>query len=177
MSFLKHLLPGWKRSIESKEKANAAILSSLDTELNDTEKETISSKVLMALDSSSGEWLDTYGKLFGVIRPEDETDDVYRNRIKTYITLRRGTLPAIKDAIRAFLNDYTSYIEIYEPYQNVFILNSSHLNGPDHLLGEYYTVAVIDVQFGIPIPEGIIDVINDFKPAGVTVHISQVPSQ
>jgi len=159
--------------MEDKTKANAAILDALDRELKDTEAETIETKVLMSLDSSSGEWLDQYGKLFGLLRQDNESDTAYRARIKGYMVLRRGSIPAIIDAIRAFLNDYESVIEIYEPYTNVFILGRSKLSGPDHFLGEYYTVAVIDIKFSQPFPEGIIDVINEFKPAGVTVHLSR----
>jgi len=173
MSFLKHLLPGWRRSLEDKSKANAAILDALDRELQSTEQDTIETKALMSLDSSSGEWLDQYGKLFGVMRQDNEADADYRQRIKDYMVLRRGSIPAIIDAIRSFLQDYESDIEIYEPYKNVFILGQSKLSGPDHFLGEYYTVAVIDVKFSQPFPEGIIDIINEFKPAGVTVHVSR----
>jgi hypothetical protein len=176
MSFLKHLLPGWKRTIELKQRANAAILAALDKELTDTERETIKSKVLLALDTSTGEWLDLYGRLFGLLRQDNEEDESYRQRILSYIQLRRGTIPAIKDAVRAFLNDYDTYIDIYEPYTNVFTLNQSKLNGPDHFLGDYYTVAVIDVKIGRPFPVAVMDTINEFKPAGVTVHLTYQPS-
>ncbi|WCS69723.1 hypothetical protein Goe25_00950 [Bacillus phage vB_BsuM-Goe25] len=175
MSFLKHLLPAWKTNIEDKTKANAAILSALDIELKDSEKETIKSKVLMSLDTSTGEWLDQYGNLFGVLRRDGESDDSYRQRIISYVLLKRGTIPAIIGAIRDYLQDYSSYIEVYEPYTNVFILNHSKLNSKDHFLGEYYTVAVIDIKFSRPFPADILDVINEFKPAGVTVRLTYQP--
>jgi hypothetical protein len=176
MSFLKHLFPTWKRGLEDKTKANAAILAAIDRELTDTEQATIQSKLLLSLDTSSGEWLDQYGNLFGVLRKDGEQDEDYRQRIINYVLLHRGTIPAIKDAIREFLQDYESEIEIYEPYTNVFMLNKSKLNGEDHLLGHYYTVAVIDIKFSRPFPAGIIDVINEFKPAGVTVHLTFRPN-
>jgi hypothetical protein len=175
MSFLRHLLPAWKRGIEDKRKANAAILASLDKELKDSEKAAIQGKVLISLNTSSGEWLNQYGKIFGVPRKDDELDDDYRQRIINYVLLRRGTIPAIKDAIREFLQDYDSHIEIYEPYNNVFTLNKSKLNGPDHFLGHYYTVAVMDIKIARPFPVGIFDVINEFKPAGVTVRLTYRP--
>ena len=175
MSFLKHLLPGWKRGIEDKRRANAAILSALDRELKDTEAETIRSKVLLSLHTSSGEWLDQYGKIFGVLRNDSEKDENYRQRIINYVLLKRGTIPAIKDAIREFLQDFDSEIEVYEPYTNVFILNKSKLNGPDHMLGEYYTTAVMDIRLSRPFPKGIMDIINEFKPAGVTVRLTYRP--
>jgi hypothetical protein len=176
MSFLKHLLPGWKRTVERKQKANAAILAALDKELSDTEKETIQSKVMLSLDSATGEWLNQYGKLFGLLRKDGEIDNAYRSRILEYIQLQRGTIPAIKDAIRAFLNDYESHIEIYEPHTNIFTLNKSKLNGPDHFLGKYYTVAVIDIRISRPFPLAIMETINEFKPAGVTVRLTYQPN-
>jgi len=176
MSFLRHLLPAWKRGIEDKRRANAAILAAIDRELKDTEKETIQSKLLMSLNTSEDEWLDQYGNLFGVLRKEGEEDSTYRNRIIAYVLLKRGTIPAIKEAIQAFLGDYGDYIEIYEPYKNVFTLNKSKLNGPDHFLGEYYTVAVIDIRISRPFPAGIVDIINEFKPAGVTFRLTYRPN-
>lgn len=176
MSFLKHLLPGWKRGIEDKRKANAAILSAIDEELRRTEEETIQSKFLMSLDSSVGEWLDQYGRLFGVLRKDKENDSVYRQRIIDYVLLERGTIPALKKAIRSFMQDADMGVEIYEPYTNVFTLNKSKLNGEDHFLGEYYTVAVINIRIGKVFPDAIIDVINEFKPAGVTVWLTYQPN-
>jgi hypothetical protein len=175
MAFLKHLLPAWKRGIEDKRKANAAILASLDRELKDSEKASIEGRVLMSLNTSSGEWLEQYGKIFGVPRKDDEADGDYRQRIINYVLLRRGTIPAIKDAIREFLQDFDSHIEIYEPFNNVFVLNQSKLNGPDNFLGEYYTVAVMDIKISRPFPVSIVDVINEFKPAGVTVRLTYRP--
>lgn len=176
MGFFKHLLPAWKKGIEDKRKANAAILASIDKELTEAEQEAIKAKVLMSLNTATGEWLDEYGKIFGVLRRDDETDDAYRSRIIGYILLERGTIPAIKKAIQNFLQDYDSHIEIYEPYTNVFFLNRSKLNGEDRFLGEYYTFAVIDIKMTKPFPEGLVDVINEFKPAGVTFKLSYRPN-
>lgn len=176
MAFLKHLLPAWKRGIEDKRSTNAAILSALNEELSTAEKEAMKSKILMSLDTSTGEWLDAYGRLFGVLRRDEEIDDDYRKRIIGYILLRRGTIPSIIEAIQNFLQDEEAHVEIYEPYTNVFYLNRSRLNGPDHFLGEYYTFAVIDIKISRPFPEAVIDVINEFKPAGVTVRLTYRPS-
>lgn len=175
MSFLRHLLPSWRRVLNDST-ANAAILSAIDKELTQAEIDAIEGKVVMDLEKSTGKWLDQYGDIFGVIRRDDEDDDLYRSRIINYVLLKRGTIPAIQDAIREFLRDYDSHIEVYEPHRNIFTLNKSKLNGPDHFLGEYYTFAVIDVKIARNFPEGIIDIINEFKPAGVTVHLTYRPS-
>lgn len=175
MSFLRHLLPAWKRQLQGSS-ANAAILSALNRELTEAEQDAIEGKIVMSLESATGRWLDQYGDLFGVIRKDNEIDDVYRRRIINYVLLKRGTIPAIKDAIREFLQDFESHIEIYEPYNNIFFLNRSKLNGKDHFLGEYYTFAVIDIKFARAFPPDIIDIINEFKPAGVRVFLTYRPS-
>ena len=174
MSFLKHLLPGWKTDLSDKTKPNAAILSAIEEEMKDAEAEAIGSKVLMSLSTSTGKWLDRYGLLFGVLRKDDELDDNYRERITSYIQLERGTIPAIKQAIANFLQITEADIDIYEPYENIFFLNKSKLNGPDHFLGHYYTVAVIDIRIAQEFPPELIGIIKEFKPAGVTVHLTYV---
>lgn len=174
MSFLKYLLPAWKTNLDDT-RANTAILKAIDQTLKDAELDTINNKIQMILGTASGEDLDKYGNLFSLSRKDNETDTVYRKRVLGYITLERGTIPAIIQAIRVFLNDYNSSIYIYEPWQNVFYLNGSNLNGNDHLQGTYYTQAVIDIKFGIPVPAGIRDVVNEFKPAGVTVFLTYAP--
>jgi hypothetical protein len=172
MSFLKHLLPGWKTDISDRTKPNAAILSALEDEIKDAEAEAIGSKVLMSLKTSTGEWLNKYGNIFGVLRRDNELDEAYRSRISDYILLERGTIPAIKQAIRTFFQDSEMYVDVYEPYKNIFFLNRSKLNGPDHLLGHYYTVAVIDIKIAAEFPPELIGIIKEFKPAGVTVHLT-----
>lgn len=172
MSFLKHLLPAWNRDVSNKTKTNDAILASFDKELTATEQEAIQSKIQSSLKTSGGEWLDTYGAWFGLPRKELEEDEDYRARIIRYVLVRKGTIPAIIVAIRDFLDDYTSHIEIYEPFNNVFMLNRSLLNGEDHLMGEYYTFAVIDIKMTDSFPLGLVDIINEFKPAGVRVVLT-----
>lgn len=168
-------MPTWKTNTDDKTRTNAAILSVMNTELTDSEADAVSINVLMSLETAIGEWLNDYGILFGVLRQDNEVDNAYRGRIKAYIVLDRGTIPAIKQAIQNFLNDTSSYLNIYEPYSNIFFLNSSHLNSNDCLLGSYYTTAVIDVTFTDTFPIGVADVINKFKPAGVTVKMTRKP--
>ena len=172
MSFIKHLLPTWKRGLEARQKTNAAILYAIDTELTEAEQEAIQAKVLMSLETATEEWLDRYGSAFGVTRQDAELDTDYRARIISYILLKRGTIPAITEAIRNFLQDYSTAIEIYEPHTNIFFLNGSTLNGADHILGEYYTYAVIDVKMARGYPVGLMAIINEFKPSGVKVYVT-----
>jgi len=176
MSFLKHLLPGWKRRLE-RDTVNTAILQAIGNQLSDAEKDAIEGRVVMSLKTSTGRWLNIYGDIFGVYRQGLESDEVYRQRILNYITLSRGTIPAIISASRNFLNDYDSYIEVYEPYRNTFRLNNSKLNSGDALLGNYYRYAIIDIRMGRTFPPELIDIIKAFKPAGVDIRASYIPNR
>lgn len=175
MSFVKHLLPAWKSSLQGN-KTNEVILSAMEDALKQAETDAIDGKVEMELNTATGKWLDRFGELFGPRRKNKEPDNLYRERLVTYVKLERGTIPAIKDAILRFLNHEGTHIEIYEPYTNIFYLNKSKLNGEDHLLGYYYTYAVIDIKITTPFPESIMDVIRDFKPAGVKVYLTYRPN-
>lgn len=173
-NFLKHIHPllRRKKSKDDYEDVNYAILQSLKDELEETESETIKSKIQSTLDKSTDEYLDTFGDWFGVYRREDEDDEHYRQRIIDYVLLKRGTNNAIIEALRNYLEDYESKISIYEPYTNIFYTNKSLLNGEDRLMGFYYRFAIIDITIGRPFPETIMEIINSFKPAGVTFYLT-----
>ncbi|USL89503.1 baseplate protein [Bacillus phage vB_BceH_LY2] len=176
MAFYKYLLPSWKRNIEETSTANGAVLTALQMALSDAEQQALESKFQMTLDHSTEEWLDFYGKIFGVIRKDNENDEQYRARIKKYIKLERSTVPAIIEAIKDYLQDPNSHVRIYEPHTNIFHLNSSKLNSSDHLMGKYYTFAIIDIILDRQFPPGLLDVINEFKPAGVLYRITYKPN-
>lgn len=173
-NFLKHIHPLLRRKRNKKdyEDVNYAIIESLRTQLEETESETIKSKIQSSLKYSTGEYLDTFGDWFGVYRKDDEDDEHYRQRIIDYVLLKRGTNNAIIEALRNYLEDYESKISIYEPYTNIFYTNKSMLNGKDHLMGFYYRFAIIDITIGRPFPDSIIDIINAFKPSGVTFYLT-----
>lgn len=173
-NFLKYIHPLLKRKKSDKnyEDVNYAIINALDTEISDLEKEAMASKIQSSLRTAKGEYLDLWGEWFYVTRRDDEEDDLYRERIIKFLLLKRGTNNAIVDALRDFLNDYDSYINIYEPFTNIFYTNKSKLDGEDHLMGDYYRFAIIDITLGRKFPVEIIDVINEFKPAGVKFYLT-----
>lgn len=173
-NFLKHIHPLLRRKKSDKdyEDVNYAIINSLETELTEVEKDTINSKAESSLKTATGEFLDTWGDWFNVVRREGEQDKEYRERIIKYFLLKRGTNNAIIDALRDYLNDYESEITIYEPFKDIFYTNKSDLNGKDHLMGEYYRFAIIDITIGRRFPLDIIDIINQFKPAGVKFYLT-----
>ncbi|AIA64241.1 hypothetical protein [Listeria phage List-36] len=173
-NFLKNIHPLLKRKKDDNQvsSVNYAVLQALETELSEVEQETLESKVQSSLGTATGDYLDIWGDWFNVYRREDEGDERYRDRIIRHLLLKRGTIPAIIEAIRDFLEDYSADITIYEPFKNIFYTNKSDLNGEDYLMGYYYRFAIIDVTIGRRFPLEVIDIINAFKPAGVKFYLT-----
>lgn len=175
-SFLKNIHPLLRRSKKDYSDSNYAILHAIDDLLAEAEKETIEAKSHSYLSRAKGEFLEEWGKWFGVYRRDNETDEVYRNRIVKYLDIPRGTNQAIKLAVRRYLEDPTVGVNVYEPWKNIFYLNRSHLNGIDHLMGDYYRFAVITVSIGSPFDEDILDYLERFKSAGVQMIVVYDPT-
>ena len=173
-NFLKNLHPLLKRKKNPKDNKDPhyAIINMFSEELDNLEQETIDSKIQSSLGTATGKYLDIYGDWYGLVRKKNELDDTYRDRIIEYVLLRRGTHNSIIGAIKRFLEDEDVYVDIYEPFKNIFYTNKSHLNGEDHLMGNYYRFAIIDITIGKSFPLEIIDEINKFKPAGVKVYFT-----
>lgn len=174
---MKYLHPLWKTRLTKDSSPHSVVLASLDDMLQSVATDAISSKKDARLETATGQWLDEFGDKFGVFRKDNEDDDTYRQRIINFILIERGTVISIEDAIKKYLNDPTTKVEIYEPYKNVFILNKSKLNGEDHLLGKYYTTAVIDARFTENVPLDVLSEIEKFKPAGVRATLSRLPNR
>lgn len=173
-NFLKNLHPLLRRDRNKKDNQdpNFALIDTLNEEMNQVERDAIESKLQSSLKTATSEYLDKFGDWFGVYRKTDENDDVYRARIIKYLLLKRGTNNAIIEAIKDYLGKDDIDVSVYEPFTNIFYTNKSHLNGEDHLMGYYYRFAVINVSIGDYFPVEVIDVINEFKPAGVTLYVT-----
>ncbi|QNO01278.1 putative tail sheath protein [Lactobacillus phage Lbab1] len=173
MDFWKYLHPLLKTDNDSRySTANYAVLKSLADSLSDAERDTLSKKIQLIFETATGEYLDEYGKWFGVSRYPNEDDNDYRERIKHYLLIPRSTVKGIIEGIQYYLNDTKAQISIYEPWKNIFYLNKSNLNGDDHLPGFYYRYAVIDVHIDRPMSQAIHDAIEAFKPAGVKFYVT-----
>lgn len=170
---MKHIHPLLRRERRQglSDDSNYAVLNALDNVLNETEKDTIKSKIQSSLETATGEYLDHWGDWFGIYRAEGEDDEHYREHIIRHTLLPRGTIQSIIDAIKWFLDDNDANIEIYEPWKNIFYTNKSLLNGEDHLMGYYYRFAIIDITIDRPFPPEIRDIIWAFKPAGVLFYV------
>ena len=173
-NFLKNLHPLLRRDRNKKDNQdpNFALIDALNEEMNQVERDAIESKLQSSLKTATSEYLDKFGDWFGVYRRANEDDTTYRARIIRYLLLKRGTNNAIIDAIKDYLGRDDIDVSVYEPFTNIFYTNKSHLNGEDHLMGYYYRFAVINVSIGDYFPVEIIDVINEFKPAGVTLYVT-----
>lgn len=176
MAFLDKIHPLLKRTRENKySDSNYAILNAIDKQLEEMELETIQSKSQSAIYTATSWFLDNaWGNWFGVKRKTGESDNDYRDRIIEKVNVPRGTVESVKYGIREFLENEYIGIEIYEPWEDIFYLNrlSSRLNGKHHLIGEYYNYGVMDITVGETFPKDMLDVIDLFKPAGVTVHVN-----
>lgn len=172
-NFLKNIHPLLRRGKQPNkyDDSNFAVLNALNYELTQAEQETIASKIQSSLESATDTYLDTWGDWFGVYRKDGWDDEYYRKRIIRELLLKRGTIPAIIDALVDFLNDNDAIINIYEPWRNIFTLNRSKLNGDDHLMGYYYRFAIIDISIDRPFPPEIVEIIKAFKPAGVKFYL------
>lgn len=173
-NFLKNLHPLLRRKKNEYDNKdpNYAIIDMFSEELNSIERDALDSRIQSSLNTATGKYLDIYGDWYGLYRKDDEKDETYRDRIIEYVLLKRGTNKSIIDAIRRFLDDEEIYVNVYEPFQNIFYTNKSHLNGEDHLMGDYYRFAIIDITIGKRFPLEIIEEINKFKPAGVKVFFT-----
>lgn len=175
-NFLKNIHPLLKRAKADYSDPNYAILTAIDDLLNDAEHATLEAKKHSYLSRATGEFLNEWGKWFGVFRKDEELDADYRKRIVQYVDIPRGTNQAIKLAVRRYLSDPTVGVEIYEPWRNIFYLNRSDLNGVDHLMGNYYRFAVITITIGAPFDEDIIPYLERFKPSGVQMFVNYDPN-
>lgn len=178
-SFLKNIHPLLKRKKQNGSDPNYAILQAIDGLLSEAEQTTLDAKAQSYLNKATGNYLDSWGEWFGVVRKDQEGDAEYRKRIIEYVDIPRGTNSALILAIRRYMSDGRPGavgVEIYEPWKNIFTLNRSKLNGVDGLMGAYYRFAVIQINIGEPFDSDLEDYLNGFKPAGVRMILNYDPT-
>lgn len=174
--FVRFLNPIWQ-GVTKVASIHNGILGGISKKVTDVLEDLLDSKKESYLDSATGEFLDKWGSFVGLTRRPGEDDDTYRERIKKYIMVLRGTIPAIKDALYDYFGDHNAVINIYEPYVDIFYTNRSLLNSDSYLQGDYYRYGIIDISIDRPFDyDAIMEVINKFKPAGVMVYITYNPS-
>lgn len=96
--------------------------------LREVSRQVVQALRQMIITQAEGEWLDLWGKLYGIQRRQGEGDTAYQPRIpKEAFRLRESPI-AIEEAVK----DITGKtIRIEEPWEDVFRLDTSVLSGPD----------------------------------------------
>lgn len=168
---LDRYLPTPYRKIGSGTEVHNAFLGAIKNSIISTEKDLIDNVKQVYISNATGKLLDFYGKWIGLSRDDSEEDDDYRNRLLSLIVTERVTVKGIIAGIKADLKDPSMDVSIYEPWRNIFILNQSLLNGPDHLMGTFYRYAVIQVTLSKYVPQEVLNrVLKNYKAAGVQVY-------
>lgn len=146
-----------------------ALYSAYAVQANDADYQIGQAIRQMIISQAEGEWLDVWGSLYGVPRPDGKVDSEYSQLIPEEAFRIRVNALAIEKAIKDILG---LDIIIDEPWKRMFILDESTLSGPDHLANEnYYNFHVIQ-PIGPPGTDWppILEIINRNRPAGVVVY-------
>lgn len=144
------------------------ILGGVAVELRAAARAVVSALRQMSIKTAAGEWLDLWGRLYGVGRKAGEIDAAYAPRIPEEAFRLRVNGRAIE---RAILDETGYRVVLREPWKQVFRLNHSKLSGP-HRLFDGSTVSTHLIQ---PVASGYVDwpavlaVIERNRPAGVMV--------
>lgn len=180
MSFLDFLHPLWRKGYkkpikdqEKSQKLNDLVLDVFDKQLEEVKQDTIAAKIQSFLGEATDEWLDYWGDWFGLKRQYGQDDATYRQAIINHVKHPRNTIPALRTAISKFLHTNIKNVFIYEPWNDILILNDDYTRlNQAHLYGDYYHPAVIDIHIAVPFPPEVIDIINWFRPAGVVFKLT-----
>lgn len=168
---LDRYLPTPYRKTGSGTEVHNAFLGAIKNSIISTEKDLIENVKQVYITNATGKLLDLYGKWIGLTRKDSESDDTYRNRLLSLIVTERVTVKGIIAGIKADLDDPNMDVSIYEPWRNIFILNQSLLNGPDHLMGSFYRYAVIQVTLSRYVPQDTLNkLLKNYKAAGIQVY-------
>lgn len=174
--FSRFLPTTWRDLETSRRDTHNGVVGAIQDSLRTAEEWAVESKKESWLDTADGTFLDKWGKTVGLNRRQGESDDHYRKRIHDYIIAKRGTINAIVTAIEREFEDDDLKVWIYEPWRNIFYLNSSLLNGHDHLQGFYYRFADINIHISKPVDQARLDwVVDHYKDAGVLVYYTYEP--
>lgn len=145
-----------------------ALMGGYAGEVRAAREQVIQALRQMVITQAEGEWLDVWGTLYGVPRPSGMSDADYQALIPREAFRVRLNKYAIEDAVK----DATGYdVVIHEPWQDMFNLNTSMLNGPDKLQSiDEYNFNIIK-PIGLPGTDwnAVLPVIERNRSAGVRV--------
>lgn len=130
-------------------------------------------EIQSVISSSTGEWLDTWGKRFGILRESGETDESYRERILGEVTNQKGTIPALIEAVKRALGDDT-IVRVEETYEDLRIFNVSTFSGTGKFQdSDTVRLGVVKIFINKPENEKLREEIFKSKASGTKVIIVQ----
>ncbi len=126
-------------------------------------------RLMMRFHTASGEYLDLWGKAFGVPRTPGENDEEYRKRILFEITTHRQTKSGLKSVITFYSRNISpEEIEISEPHTQLHTLSNNFRacisRTPDY---RYWSWNIIDIRTTRQISPLGRAKIEEFKAYGV----------
>lgn len=173
MSFLYQILPEYSRltdsftdnNVSGQVKPLEAFLDSIDSEI--FEQQAVLIKEMLDFNDVykiREEYLPYFSYLLGYRWNYFLSSDFQRNLVANILQMykRKGT----KFSFHFSLYQLDPYVEIYEPFKDIFVLNKSVLGASHHLSSRnYYCPGIIVVRINNIIPE-IFELIELCRPAG-----------
>lgn len=177
LSFLTYLRGIYKLNLNKSGKVHNAIIQSIYDCFVMASEDVDQMRLEMCLSTATGYWLDCWGEYFSVYRKSGELDKDYSKRIIDSVIKPKSTIPAVKDNIVDYLNsqyntNYTSEdIRIVEPWKELakYSHKGTLSNDARFFSGDYWCHAVMDISVPEDITQGLIDLVNSVKAAGVKV--------
>lgn len=146
-----------------------ALMGGYAGEIREARHQVVEALRQMVIGTSEGEWLDLWGKLYGVDRRDQQNDAAYRTAIPKEAFRIRVNNYAIEQTIK----ELTGYdVRIFEPWTQIFTLSHSTLSGPDRLQdGKYYQHCLIQPlgQPGVDWAK-VLPIIERNRAAGVLIY-------
>ena len=123
----------------------------------------------LIIQNSESEFLDYWGKWFGLPRYTGESDLQYATRLLAEIKYPKQTIPALKKYIADVLNVSELDITIYEPYTNILILSErGELSGDERLTDDiYWNWTIIDILAPYQYDKYVENIIKKVKAGGI----------
>ena len=180
----KKFLPGNILTGETENKVHLAIINLLSYILSQVNDDLEILLLQLCITTATGEWLEAWGSWFGITRQPNESDEELSKRILAVVTTPKITIPALKKALKEYLNekykaDYKEdQIVIFEPYNNILRFSSKSglfsCTRFRYADSTYYRYGVIDIHSPREIDNNMRDIIEKIKAAGIKVHYTVV---
>lgn len=179
INFIKHIRALYNTKLELTNPVHQAVISCLKKFLENLDEDTKNMVLELCISTAKGEWLEEWGKWFGVNRNSAESDAELRVRILNSILVPKNTKQALQIHTRDYFNakhGYDKYqegdITIREPFEDINLMSqrgtlSETLRLPDDL---YYRWCVVDIIIPESAEDSYKDLIQSIKSAGIRVY-------